>query len=556
MGDSEFVASIVSGDPEGLAAAYDKYSADLYGYCRSLLQDPNDAADAVQDTFVIAASKLAGLRNPERLRAWLFTVARNESLRRLRSRRATAPLQDAPELADDRVDVGGEAERAETIALVRAAAGGLNDGERDVINQLWHGLEVSEVAAVLGVSRNHAHALFSRARDQLAASVGVLLVGRTGRGDCATLDGLLGDWDGRLTALLRKRVGRHIDRCDVCSDRRRRELTPALLYGLSPAGLLAIAAIRGRTALSAARQLAGPLSGMRDKVLRLASDPVSHAAGTGAAGGRSMNSFGRTGFPQPARYGHLALGQQVHLPLAMASGAVATATAASVVVVTVMPPPRPALGPPGGGATIGALAPGALAPGAVSTVTAGTPSGGPLMTPPAMTSLAPGGGTGSVPGPSTSPSPTASGGPAVSSSPTVSSGPTVSGGPTATTAPTTGLASSAPFSAPAKVASLPASSQASAPPSAGTLTVSPTTVLLSPWAGGSLTLTASGGPVSWSISMPASLLGELTVSPASGTLSSGGSATVTITVTGLASLDSSLTVQPGGQAVTVLLGLG
>jgi hypothetical protein len=93
-------------------------------------------------------------------------------------------------------------------------------------------------------------------------------------------------------------------------------------------------------------------------------------------------------------------------------------------------------------------------------------------------------------------------------------------------------------------------------PSAGTLAVSPTTVLLSPLLGGSLTLTASGGPVSWSVSAPASLLGELTVSPASGTLSAGGTATVTITVSGLLSLDSQLTVEPGGRAVTVVLGLG
>ena len=42
-------------------------------------------------------------------------------------------------------------------------------------------------------------------------------------------------------------------------------------------------------------------------------------------------------------------------------------------------------------------------------------------------------------------------------------------------------------------------------------------MLLSPLLGGSLTLTASGGPVSWSISEPASLLGKLTVAPASGT---------------------------------------
>ena len=86
--------------------------------------------------------------------------------------------------------------------------------------------------------------------------------------------------------------------------------------------------------------------------------------------------------------------------------------------------------------------------------------------------------------------------------------------------------------------------------------MSPTTVLLSPLLGGSLTLTASGGPVSWSISEPFSLLGELTVSPASGTLSAGSSVTVTISVRGLASVDSQLTVSPGGQLVTVVLGLG
>jgi hypothetical protein len=75
MRDSELVASIVAGDPEGLAAAYDKYSGPLFGYCQSLLREPDDAADAVQDTFVIAASKLGRLRDPERLRAWPGTSA-------------------------------------------------------------------------------------------------------------------------------------------------------------------------------------------------------------------------------------------------------------------------------------------------------------------------------------------------------------------------------------------------------------------------------------------------------------------------------------------------
>jgi hypothetical protein len=90
----------------------------------------------------------------------------------------------------------------------------------------------------------------------------------------------------------------------------------------------------------------------------------------------------------------------------------------------------------------------------------------------------------------------------------------------------------------------------------GTLTVSPKTVLLSPVLGGSLTLTASGGPVGWTITEPASLIGRLTVSLTSGTLYAGESATVTITVHGLVTLDTQLIVNPGGQQVTVLLGLG
>src|SRR5258708_25787545 len=93
-GDSEVVASIVAGDPSGLAAAYDQYAAAIYAYCCTLLHEPADAADAVQDTFVIASSRLAGLRDPERLRPWLYTVARNECLRRPPHRPTMSPLDE------------------------------------------------------------------------------------------------------------------------------------------------------------------------------------------------------------------------------------------------------------------------------------------------------------------------------------------------------------------------------------------------------------------------------------------------------------------------------
>ena len=57
--------------------------------------------------------------------------------------------------------------------------------------------------------------------------------------------------------------------------------------------------------------------------------------------------------------------------------------------------------------------------------------------------------------------------------------------------------------------------------------MSPTTIVLG-LNGGTLTLTASSGPVNWSIAESASLVGRVTVSPTSGTLASGQSATVTV----------------------------
>ena len=76
------VAAVVAGNPDGIAEAYDRYAASLHAYCHSMLPGP-EAAEVVQDTFIIAVSKLGGLRDPDRLDAWLHAVARNECLRRL-----------------------------------------------------------------------------------------------------------------------------------------------------------------------------------------------------------------------------------------------------------------------------------------------------------------------------------------------------------------------------------------------------------------------------------------------------------------------------------------
>jgi RNA polymerase sigma factor (sigma-70 family) len=121
MEDPEVVAAIVAGDPAGLAEAYDRYAMPLYTYCRSILREPADAADAVQDTFLVATARLRDLRDRARLRSWLYAVARNECLRRLRAGAALSALEEASDVPAEAAEFGGAAERAEIGQLVRAA---------------------------------------------------------------------------------------------------------------------------------------------------------------------------------------------------------------------------------------------------------------------------------------------------------------------------------------------------------------------------------------------------------------------------------------------------
>jgi RNA polymerase sigma factor (sigma-70 family) len=280
MRDTEMVAAIVAGDQNGLAAAYGRYAPALHAYCRSLLAEPADAADAVQDTFIITAAKVSGLRDHERFRPWLYAVARNECHRRLRARATAAGLDEAGDVTDESADVGTRAERAELRELVSAALAGLNPTDREVIElNLRHELDGADLAGALGVPRNHAHALASRARGQFETSLGVLLVARSGRPACPELDEMLAGWDGKLTVLMRKRVNRHIENCDVCGERKRRELRPAMLLGLLP--LVALP------------------DSLRIQVFRLVSDDSPAARAYRARVVRRSEPFGPDGFPVP-----------------------------------------------------------------------------------------------------------------------------------------------------------------------------------------------------------------------------------------------------------------
>ncbi len=96
--DAELACAAAAGDRRAFASIYDRYAHRLHDFCIGMLRDRDAAADCVQDVFCVAATRLPQLREADKLRPWLYSIARNEALRCIRARTRERVSDELPEM--------------------------------------------------------------------------------------------------------------------------------------------------------------------------------------------------------------------------------------------------------------------------------------------------------------------------------------------------------------------------------------------------------------------------------------------------------------------------
>jgi RNA polymerase sigma factor (sigma-70 family) len=246
-----------------------------------------------------AVDNLGSLRDPDSFRSWLVAIAMRQI--RDRARRRTAdPL-------DDDSDSHAAADFAELTVLrlqlegqrreVAEAVRWLDDEDRQLLSLWW--LEVAgeltrrELAAAVGISRQHAAVRVQRMKARLETARGIVRALDSG---CPDLGAVTARWGGRPDSVWRKRIARHIRGCGHCSDpvSPGEVVVPAerLLVGIAlvpiPVGFTLSLAFGGKTAVAATAVATGSASvGWSAKVLGVLTKPaVAVTAGaTIVAGG-------------------------------------------------------------------------------------------------------------------------------------------------------------------------------------------------------------------------------------------------------------------------------
>ena len=175
--ERELVARCQAGEREAQDELYRTHRRLVAGNLYRVLGSPSELEDLVQEVFVIAFRGIARFRGESRLTTWLYRIAVNGALNRLRDGKAQrkAPLEDAlPEVEREAAEREREPRAltalvgAEAGAKLRAAVARLPEKQRLVLElRVYQDLPFKDVAVIAECSENSAKVNFHHAVKKL-----------------------------------------------------------------------------------------------------------------------------------------------------------------------------------------------------------------------------------------------------------------------------------------------------------------------------------------------------------------------------------------------------
>lgn len=178
----DLLAKLKAGDPRAFDNLVDRYSSEIYTVLYRITNDPEEAADLTQETFLSALKGIKNFRGDSELKTWLYRIAVNHSRNRFRwwKRRRfekTVSFDDPSSngigtigdtIADDSHSAEDHVLNIERETALKQALASLPSAYREaVILCDIEGLSYDEIARILGANIGTVKSRISRGREEL-----------------------------------------------------------------------------------------------------------------------------------------------------------------------------------------------------------------------------------------------------------------------------------------------------------------------------------------------------------------------------------------------------
>lgn len=141
---------------------YEKYSPQIYRVCLGYVNDPEQAKDMMQETFIAVWKNLSSFRNQSKISTWIFRIATNICLRHIeKSKRMVStelPFQ-IPEIPESRIE--------EKVTFLYQCISELEETERLIISLYLEEIPQSEIATIIGLNVGNIRVKIYRIKEKL-----------------------------------------------------------------------------------------------------------------------------------------------------------------------------------------------------------------------------------------------------------------------------------------------------------------------------------------------------------------------------------------------------
>ena len=193
VSDAAAVERTLAGERDAYRVLVGRHSRKVFRLAYRMTGDAHEAEEVVQESFVRAYQKLGQFAGNANFGTWVFRIAANYAIDRMRQRKAEQarvavpsragedslevdPLQRVPDAAPSPEQLAASAQLS---TKMQAALAELSPAERTaVVMRHWEGSGIEEIAAVLKLNSNAAKNTVFRAVQKLRRTLAPFLEGK------------------------------------------------------------------------------------------------------------------------------------------------------------------------------------------------------------------------------------------------------------------------------------------------------------------------------------------------------------------------------------------
>lgn len=168
LSDEKLLLRVAQGDKEAFQRLYQNTDKTIYGFILSILRNPQDAEEIMQETYLKIWTSAAGYKSQGKPLAWMFTIARNLCYMKFRDQKREADIALSDLSEGELGEFCPQIEDAADKMVLKAALHILNEEERQIV--LLHttaGMKHREIAADLEMPLATVLSKYNRAMKKL-----------------------------------------------------------------------------------------------------------------------------------------------------------------------------------------------------------------------------------------------------------------------------------------------------------------------------------------------------------------------------------------------------